>query len=169
MLNKLLLNNSSKTFSFDVITVDSYGKIINQENKSAKYQTLDLGNGVDLELVSIPGGEFLMGSPQSEVGSDENEGPQHKVTVPGFWMGKYPVTQVQWGAIMGTNPSKFLWEKRPVERVRWDDCIEVCQKLSQINKLYTTHNHKNLLLLLLLGRTDYTTILEYHQGLFLHL
>ncbi|TVQ44252.1 MAG: protein kinase [Gloeocapsa sp. DLM2.Bin57] len=150
VLNKLLLTSSStstpiptpnptsNTFSFDVITVDSYGNQINQENKSAKYQTLDLGNGVELELVSIPGGEFLMGSPNSELGRYKHQEQQHRVTVPGFWLGKYPVTQAQWGAIMGNNPYtypnnpySFLGEKRPVQSVSWNDCVEFCQKLSQ--------------------------------------
>jgi formylglycine-generating enzyme required for sulfatase activity len=57
------------------------------------------GNGVDLTMVNIPAGEFLMGAPQGELKSQENEKPQHLVKVPEFFLGKYPVTQAQWKSI----------------------------------------------------------------------
>ena len=72
-----------------------------------------------------------MGAPKSEGGSSNKERPQHQVTIPPFWMGKYAVTQEQWQAIMGHNPSWFKGAKRPVETVSWDDCQEFCRKLSQ--------------------------------------
>jgi formylglycine-generating enzyme required for sulfatase activity len=89
-----------------------------------------LGNGVNLEMVSIPGGRFLMGSPASEKDRDDDEGPQHEVNVPPFYMGQYEVTQAQYGAIMGQNPSRFKGADRPVESVTWDDAQAFCQKLS---------------------------------------
>ena len=55
----------------------------------------DLGNGQRLEMVLIHGGTFMMGSPEDEALREDNEGPQHKVTVSTFLMGRYPVTQVQ--------------------------------------------------------------------------
>ncbi|MFM6135470.1 MAG: formylglycine-generating enzyme family protein, partial [Sphaerospermopsis kisseleviana] len=64
-----------------------------------------MGNGVTLEMAVIPGGSFMMGSPENEAGTRRYERPQHQVTVPSFLMGKYPVTQAQYQAIMGTNPS----------------------------------------------------------------
>ena len=92
----------------------------------------DLGNGVTLEMVAIPAGEFMMGSPAGEKERRDNEGPQHKVSVPEFWMGKFPVTQAQYQAVMGKNPSHFKnGAKRPVERVSWHDAVAFCERLSQ--------------------------------------
>ncbi len=121
-----------KTFSFEVVTVNSRGEITNRESKSAQYLTAELGNGVTMDFVYIPGGKFLMGSPETEKGHRDSESPQHWVTVPEFFMGKYQVTQAQWQAVMGNNPSYFKGENRPVEMVSWYDCAEFCKKLSPI-------------------------------------
>ncbi len=125
------LNPSLKTWQFEVVKVDVTGKITNRPNCEAKYLVEDLGNGVTLEIVQIPGGTFKMGSSVKEAGRYESESPQHRVTVPGFFMGKYQVTQAQYQAVMGNNPSNFKGEKRPVEQVSWDDAVEFCQKISQ--------------------------------------
>jgi formylglycine-generating enzyme required for sulfatase activity len=82
-------------------------------------------------MVEIPGGTFMMGSPSSERDRESDEGPQHQVTVPGFFMAKCLLTQKQYQAIMGTNPSNFKGDNRPVERVSWDDAVTFCQRLSQ--------------------------------------
>jgi formylglycine-generating enzyme required for sulfatase activity len=64
---------------------------------------------------------------------NNDEKPPHPVTVQEFYLGKYPVTQEQWQAVMGNNPSKFSdTPQNPVERVSWNDCQEFCQKLSQM-------------------------------------
>ena len=123
-----------KTFKFEVVTTDAKGNITNRRNATAKYFTEDLGNGVFLEMVKIPGGKFLMGSPENEAKRSDNESPQHQVTVPSFCIGKYQVTQEQYQAIMGTNPAYFKGNKRPVERVSWNDAVTFCQKLSQRTK-----------------------------------
>jgi len=81
-----------------------------------------------IELVQIPAGSFLMGSP--EVYDDER--PQHLVNVPSFLMGKYTVTQAQYEAVMGTNPSYFEGSELPVEQVSWNDAVEFCDELSQL-------------------------------------
>jgi formylglycine-generating enzyme required for sulfatase activity len=84
-------------------------------------------------MVSIVGGTFLMGSPEGEGYGDEK--PQHQVTIEPFYMGKYPVTQAQWLAVMGKNLSRFKdgnWENRPVEEVSWDDAVAFCEKLSKL-------------------------------------
>jgi formylglycine-generating enzyme required for sulfatase activity len=83
-------------------------------------------------MVLIPAGTFTMGSPDSEEGHFKDEGPQHRVTVQGFYIGKYEVTQEQYQAVMGTNPSEFNGNNRPVERVSWNDAVEFCRKLSQM-------------------------------------
>jgi len=84
-----------------------------------------------LDMVAIPGGTFLMGSPNSEAGRRDSESPQHSVTIAPFHIGKFAVTQAQYQAIVGKNPSGFKGEKRPVEQVSWHDAIAFCQKLSK--------------------------------------
>ncbi|EDX76242.1 hypothetical protein MC7420_5676 [Coleofasciculus chthonoplastes PCC 7420] len=66
--------------------------IVKRQQRQAQYFSEDLGNGVTLEMVAIPGGTFLMGSPETEEGHRDNESPQHRVTVQSFFMGKYPRT-----------------------------------------------------------------------------
>jgi len=84
-----------------------------------------------LELLPIPAGEFLMGSPEDEEGREDNE-TQHlvKITRP-YWLGKYPVTQEQWEKTMGDNPSRFSGNDLPVEKVSWEEAIAFCRKLNE--------------------------------------
>ncbi len=116
---------------FTTVRVNSIGDIIIRSEGKAEVMTEDIGNGVSLEMVKIPGGIFLMGSPETEAERQDREGPQHYVNVPEFFMGKYTVTQAQWQAVMGNNPSYFKGKNRPVERVSWNDATEFCQKLSK--------------------------------------
>ena len=68
---------------------------------------LDLGGGVTMKFVLTPPGEFMMGSPASEKGCDDDESPQHRVKITNaFYMGVTEVTQAQWKAVMGTEPWK---------------------------------------------------------------
>ncbi|GET35887.1 formylglycine-generating enzyme family protein [Microseira wollei] len=127
---KQQLDNCFPFFEFEVVTVDAFGQINSRRRHSARYFTEDLGNGVGIEMVAIPGGTFLMGSPETEEGRLKNESPQHQVTVKPFFMGKYPITQEQWQAVMGNNPY-FKGGKIPVEKVYWQDAIKFCAKLSQ--------------------------------------
>jgi formylglycine-generating enzyme required for sulfatase activity len=89
-------------------------------------------NSIGMKFVWIPPGNFMMGSPKEEKLRDDNE-TQHKVTLTkGFYMGVYTVTQEQWQAVIGNNPSNFKGEKNlPVERVSWDDCQEFVKKLRE--------------------------------------
>ncbi|MDJ0527717.1 MAG: SUMF1/EgtB/PvdO family nonheme iron enzyme, partial [Microcystis sp. M53600_WE12] len=101
--------------------------------------TENLPNGVTLKMVSLPAGKFLMGSPDSDLDAESYEKPQHLVQVNSFAIGKYPITQAQYQAVMGTNPSFFKNNyffknnpQNPVENVSWNDAQAFCQKLSQI-------------------------------------
>ena len=114
-----------------------------REKGQAQSFTENLGKGINflvkgfnLEMIAIPGGKFMMGSPEGE--GRDNEKPQHEVTVQPFFIGKYPVTQAQYQQVMGKNPSKFKGDdQRPVEQVSWDEAEEFCQRLSkQIGKEY---------------------------------
>ncbi len=118
-----------KLFTFEVVTVNSNGQEVKREQGEAEYFTEDLGNGITLEMVSIPSGSFQMGSPEGE--GNDGEKPQHQVTVPAFFMGKFQVTQEQYQQVMGKNPSKLKGDKRPVESVSWNNAAAFCQKLSE--------------------------------------
>ncbi|MEH2194737.1 MAG: SUMF1/EgtB/PvdO family nonheme iron enzyme [Nostoc sp.] len=113
---------------------------INRSRGRAEFFTENLGNGVFLDMVAIPGGTFLMGSPESEPELRNSESPQHSVTIQPFFMGKFAVTQSQWKAIaalpkvnidLNPDPSYFKGANRPIEVVSWDDAIEFCARLSK--------------------------------------
>ena len=89
-----------------------------------------------MEFVYVPGGCFQMGSPESEDGRYDNEGPVHEVCLKGFWMGKFEVTQAQWQAVMNTNPSYFKGANRPIESITWNDAQDFLKKLSGGNAAF---------------------------------
>src|SRR5262249_53443063 len=79
----------------------------------------------------LPPGTFLMGSPESEPGRRDDE-VQHRVTLTkGFYLGIHPVTQAQWLAVTGNDPSYSKGDNLPVENVSWNDCQEFCRKLGE--------------------------------------
>ncbi|MBD2213806.1 SUMF1/EgtB/PvdO family nonheme iron enzyme [Nostoc linckia FACHB-104] len=147
----------TQTFGFNTATLTVvkstgwFGKEkINYEIKlsasTTAFFTENLGNGVVLEMVAIPGGKFLMGSPENEEGGYDSESPQHNVTIQPFFIGKFPVTQSQWQAVaaldkvnidLNPDPSNFKGANRPVERVSWDNAVEFCARLS--NKTQTIY------------------------------
>jgi formylglycine-generating enzyme required for sulfatase activity len=86
----------------------------------------------NLDMIWLKPGTFMMGSPVSERGLDEI---QHQVTLTqGFYLGKYEVTQAQWERVMGNNPSHFKGANRPVEQVSWNDAVDFCKKLTEMEK-----------------------------------
>ncbi|MEM6251322.1 MAG: SUMF1/EgtB/PvdO family nonheme iron enzyme [Cyanobacteria bacterium P01_D01_bin.156] len=117
-----------------------------------------LPDNLTLDLVALPGGEFMMGSPPDEIGRaiyfptyEDTKGldveAQHHVTVPPFWMGQHPITQAQWRAVaslpvitheLNCNPTNFKGDERPVERVTWHEAVEFCTRLS----LYTGNTYR---------------------------
>ena len=94
--------------------------------------TLSLRLSLASELVSIPAGTFTLGSPITEAGRDADEGPQTQVTISsGFSIGKYEVSQAEYQAVVGTNPSIFPSDvTRPVEAVSWQDATNFCALLT---------------------------------------
>jgi formylglycine-generating enzyme required for sulfatase activity len=89
-------------------------------------------NSIGMEFLSIPAGEFDMGSPSNEAGRWVNEGPVHQVKISNaFYMGKYEVTQKQWRDVMGNSPSYFKGDNLPVELVSWNDTQDFIQKLNE--------------------------------------
>jgi len=95
-------------------------------------------NGAKLDLVLVPAGSFLMGSPSSEKGHEADEAPQHRVYLSHpFYMGRFEVTQAQYEKICGKNPSYFIGEDRPVEQVSWDDVRKFLHQAGQGLRLPT--------------------------------
>lgn len=88
-----------------------------------------IAGAIEIEMIRIPAGQFLMGSQNAFF----SEAPPHAVTFNSdFWFGKYPVTCSQWGAVMGTSPSRFAgWTDHPVESITWDDACEFCERLTE--------------------------------------
>ncbi|NES95586.1 MAG: formylglycine-generating enzyme family protein [Desertifilum sp. SIO1I2] len=126
-----------KSFSFEVVTVDRKGQETTRCKGEAEYFEEDLGDGVTLAMVYIPGGTFMMGAPEGEGGDSEK--PQHQVTVPPFFLGQYPVTQAQWKQVaklpkvqrdLKPDPASFKGADRPVECVSWYDAEEFIARLA---------------------------------------
>ncbi|NET08075.1 MAG: formylglycine-generating enzyme family protein [Symploca sp. SIO2B6] len=135
---------------------------IRRQQATAQYYSEDLGDGVELDMILIPGGSFLMGTEAQEIERlcktyDREyfraEKPQHQVNISTFFMGRYPITQAQWRIVAGwekvetelkADPSYFKepfldydrWT-RPVENISWDDAQEFCARLKQkTNRAY---------------------------------
>lgn len=87
-------------------------------------------DSVGIELIFIPPGEFVMGSPTGELGRDEDERQRQVRLTSGFYMSATEVTQSQWSAVMGDNPSHWTGDVLPVEQVSWEDALEFCRRLS---------------------------------------
>jgi formylglycine-generating enzyme required for sulfatase activity len=121
----------TQAFKFEVVTINEVGTVIKREQTQANRFIETLAKGITLEMVAIPAGEFLMGSPENEQFRDKTESPQHRVTVPAFYIGQHVITQAQWRAVMGNNPAKFQGETHPVQMISWNDAQAFCQKLSQ--------------------------------------
>ncbi len=123
-----------QTFKFEVLTIKISSKYeiseTIKEQGEAQQFIENIGDNIILEMVSIPGNSFWMGSPETATEKWETETPQHPVTIAPLFISKYPITQVQWQVIMGKNPANFQGENRPVEMVSWYNAIEFCSRLS---------------------------------------
>lgn len=94
-------------------------------------------NGARMAFILIPPGEFVMGCSPGDSECDDDEKPAHVVGITRpFEIGKYEVTQAEWEAVMGTNPSHFEGANRPVEEVTWNDVQEFLAKLNARNDGY---------------------------------
>jgi len=137
------------TFPFEIATMERNSTVegqwtINRQPGEAQLHPEKLGETLRLEIVAIPAGNFMMGSPTSEPERLSREEPQHKVQINDFYMGRYPVTQAQWRFVaelpqvdrkLNPEPSHFRTDERPVERISWFDAVEFCARLSQYTEL----------------------------------
>ena len=88
-------------------------------------------DGVSFKMIAVEGGTFLMGSSESDTDADDDEKPQHEVTLSNYYIGETEVTQELWETVMGSNPSEFKGPKLPVENVSWSDCQTFINKLNE--------------------------------------
>ncbi len=133
-----------QTFNFEVAVIKANefdsGFTIDRYPAQATGFIEELGSDTQLEMMLIPSGIFIMGSPPNELERQKNESPQHAVALQKFFLGKHPVTQVQWRFVaklpqvnkkLKPYPSRFKGQNRPVEQVAWEDAVEFCVRLSQ--------------------------------------
>ena len=109
---------------------DSNASPTPQQSNPSQNLTFTVG-GVSFTMVYVPGGTFTMGA-TGEQGSDawDNEKPTHSVMLSSYYIGQTEVTQALWTAVMGSNPSEFRGDRRPVERVSWNDCQTFISRLN---------------------------------------
>ncbi|TFG50983.1 MAG: pectate lyase [Candidatus Brocadiia bacterium] len=138
-MNNALLNNRKKCLILICLVISVFfviSQVVSADQTSpAQTAFFELPDGVKLEVVRIPPGTFMMGSPKKEPGRSNEEGPVHKVRINyEFYMGKYEVTQAQWYAVMKIQNAKSygLGDNLPVYYVSWDDCRDFVSKLNRL-------------------------------------
>lgn len=95
-----------------------------------------VSNSIGMQLRLVPAGEFMMGSPESDMDAHSDERPQHHVRITkGFYLSTYATTQGEYQHVMGDNPSNFNGNRRPVEDVKWCNAVDFCNKLSDVDGL----------------------------------
>ena len=129
-----------ETFQYDVATVDRRGNLKQRKTYQAEFFPESLNGSERLEMVAIAPGKFWMGASRAESQAQDDEFPRHRVTLPPFYISKYPITQSQWAAVaawpkiqrgLEPEPSHFRGGERPVESVSWLEAVEFCHRLSQ--------------------------------------
>jgi formylglycine-generating enzyme required for sulfatase activity len=132
-----------KTLEFETVELDETAQIVATPVKSIQYLDEILAEDLTLRMVIVPGGSFMMGSPENELHSYQDERPQHQVTVPDFAIGQLVITQSQWAAVsklpkvkqkLNSTPSNFKGDDRPVERINWDEATEFCNRLAKYTR-----------------------------------
>ncbi len=129
---------AERTFAFESVRLASDGTTALRDARQARSYAEDLGGGVAIEMVAIPAGTFTMGSTNADY---PDEAPQHEVTLAGFYLSRYEVTQAQWRAVatslpkvsrkLDPDPSATKGDDLPVESVSWEDAMEFCERLSR--------------------------------------
>lgn len=125
----------NSTYKFETIKLDRNGQVVEQFSSLTKSLIFNLNKNTKLEMTEIPTGEFLMGSSINELEFRQNETPQHKVKIHKFYLGKYPITQLQYLVVMNELPKiskEFLGDDLPVVNVYLEKALEFCSKLSKL-------------------------------------
>ena len=129
----MFCNKCGKENSDDASFCSDCGNLTKVGLNETKNKLAKEGNSIGMKFTYIPAGEFIMGSDE-----EENEQPMHKVTInEPFYLGSYPVTQREWMAVMGNNPSNFQDDNRPVNFVSWVDVQKFIRKLNKKERTCT--------------------------------
>lgn len=113
---------------------------ITHRKQQIQYFPETLAPNLQLNMVLIPGGSFIMGAPETERESSDAERPQHPVAISAFFMAQFPITQAQWRVVanspkinreLNPDPSQFKGDNHPVEQINWYEALEFCDRLAQ--------------------------------------
>lgn len=131
------MKKASVLIFWGIICTEAHSQSVAHAAQKAEVRTIILPGLVPLELVHIPAGSFIMGSPLTEQGRAADEGPQRKVTLSrDFWMGRFEITQAQWKAVMGVNPSPFRLrpnaDSLPADLMNWDHAQQFIDALNKL-------------------------------------
>jgi formylglycine-generating enzyme required for sulfatase activity len=130
----------TRSCTFKTGSTDDKGKAAMRRDMQVACYSENLGGGVTLELVAIPAGTFDMGSPELEADRLPSEGPQRMVSIKGFLLGRFEVTQAQWRAVsdfprialdLSPEPAQIKGDNLPVGIVSWEEAVEFCARLSK--------------------------------------
>lgn len=125
--------NISGTLTAEAASSSSSNSSASSSSLSGNTITIPIRNGVNIKMVRVEAGTFTMGATPEMKNPDDDEKPTHRVTLTNdYYLGKYEVTQAQWQAVMGSNPSRFKGADLPVECVSWNDCQEFIRKLNSL-------------------------------------
>ncbi|MBR5216523.1 MAG: SUMF1/EgtB/PvdO family nonheme iron enzyme [Bacteroidales bacterium] len=135
--HEIKAERDGKTVSknIEVSQVETHGRVSSTDKCELTFfgnQTITV-NGVSFTMIAVEGGTFKMGATSEQGGvAYDSEKPVHNVTLSDYYIGETEVTQELWQAVMGTNPSYYKGNKKPVEQVLWNDCQEFIKKLNQL-------------------------------------
>jgi formylglycine-generating enzyme required for sulfatase activity len=130
-------------YEFETVKVNGFGTIIQQKTINTNIFHESISNDLFLDMVLVPGGHFMMGSPESEIFHKSNESPLRSVKISKFLMGKHTINQQKWKIIanlpkirldLPSSPSKFRGSELPVENISWLEANEFCLRLSKYTR-----------------------------------
>lgn len=129
------VNDDGTVTATDVTSV--YEEILNGSNGNNNDNSVEFNvNGVTFKMIRVEGGTFTMGAtPEQGSDAENDEKPAHEVTLSPFYIGETEVTQQLWQAVMGNNPSQYVGEQHPVERVNRNDCLSFISKLNEMTRM----------------------------------
>ncbi len=138
-LKKIIIQTDSPVTSDYKNNVAQYMKLFERKQGSASFFVEPFADVFGIQMILLPAGTFLIGSPASEQGRQAREGSQHAISITQLSMARYPITQAQWHFVadiprvnldLNLNPSRFTSDTHPVEQVSWFEAVEFCDRLS---------------------------------------